>query len=280
MEQYLEFIKLENYSSLIGTVVLLVAIICLLTSFFYTDKRHTTKLFSILIIAALSLFSAHWATYFAAIFIVATAVTELEFLQTLAAIIRKDKNYFDYKKESLSKTDKIKRKAEEAIEEELIVTASPTTESPIKLSSITDLSRNDSTRLAMDIEEKALDFLEREHGKIERNVRLRKDGKIAEFDGLISNNKNSENKAFEIKWIRNPLHFQSFMRYAIGGTTNLLQSYKEVTGEKPNLYLVIITNPLISMQDEKVAKFHKRAEEFGFNLSFHTLNDIGIKTIE
>ena len=280
MEQYLEFIKLENYPSLIGTGILLVAIICLLTSYFYTDKRHTTKLFSILVIASLALFSAHWATYFAAIFIVATAVTELEFLQTLAAIIRKDKNYFDYKKESLSKTDKIKRKAEEAIEEELLVSTSPTITSPIKLSNITDLNRNESTRLAMDIEEKALDFLESEHGKIERNVRLRKDGKMIELDGLILNKKNSENKVFEIKWIRNPHHFQPFMRYAIGGAGKLIEKYKEVTGEKPDLYLVVITTPLVLLQDEKIAKFHKRAKEFGFNLSIHTMNDIGIKTIE
>ena len=174
----MELINSNNYSSLIGTVVLLISILCLLTSYFYTDKRHTTKLFSILIIASLSLFSSHWATYFAAIFIAATAVTELEFLQTLAAIIRKDKNYFDYKKESLSKTENIKRKAEEAIEEELLATSRPSEKTPIKLSSLTELSRNDSTRLAIDVEEKALDYLEKEHGKIERNVRLRKDGKM------------------------------------------------------------------------------------------------------
>lgn len=276
----MELINSNHYSSLVGTVVLLISMICLLTSYFHTDKRHTTKLFSILIIASLSLFSSHWATYFAAIFIVATAVTELDFLQTLAAIIRKDKNYFDYKKESLSKSEKIKRKAEETIEEELLVTSRPSGKSPIKLSSIAELSRNDSTRLAMDVEEKALDYLEKEHGKIERNVRLRKDGRIAEFDGLVSSKNSSTNKVFEVKWVKSPEHFQMLMRYAVGGAEKQLEKYREVTGELPDLYLVVITTPLVSIQNERVDKFYKRAKEMGFNLSILTLNDIGIETIE
>ena len=46
---------------------------------------------------ALSLFCNKPWTYFAALFIVATAMTEIEFLQNLAAIISGDKNYFAYK---------------------------------------------------------------------------------------------------------------------------------------------------------------------------------------
>lgn len=276
----MEIIKLENYSSLIGTAVLLVALICLLSSYFYNDKGHTIKLFSILIIASLSLFSDHWATYFAAIFIVATAVTELEFLQTLAAIIRKDKNYFEYKKEILSKTDKIKKKAEEAIEEELLINSKINVNVPIKLSNLSNLNRNESTRLAIDIEDKALDYLENEYGKIERNIRLRKDGNIFECDGLISDNRLSKNKIFEIRWIREPKQFQFFMRYAIGGAQRLIIKHEEITGKRPELFLVIIISPLISLQDERVDKFYKKAKEFGFNLIFHSLKDIGFEVVE
>lgn len=276
----MEFIKLENYSSLIGTVVLLASLMCLLSSYFYDDKGHTTKLFSILIIASLSLFSAHWATYFAAIFIIATAVTELEFLQTLAAIMRKDKNYFDYKKEILSKPDKIKKKLEEAIEEELLTNSNINVNTPIKLSNLSNLNRNESIRLAIDIENKALDYLENEHGKIERSIRLRKDGNIFECDGLISDNRLSKNKIFEIRWIREPEHFQGLMRYAIGGAERLIVKYEEVTGKKPELFLVIIFSPLISLPDERVDKFYKKAKEFGCNLIFHSLKDIGFEIVE
>jgi len=277
MKFYMEVIKLENYSSLIGTIILLVAIVYLLLSYFYDNKRHTTKLFSILIISSLALFSAHWATYFAAIFIIATAVTELEFLQTLAAIIRKDKNYFDYKKETLSKTDKIKKKAEEAIEEELLISSNTDSNAPIKLSNLKSLNRNDNTRLAMNIEDKALDYLEKEYGKIERSVRLKKDGKMVECDGLISNKKLSRDKVFEIKWIREPRQFQIFMRYAIGGAEKLISRHEEITGIKPELFLVVIISPLISLKDEKIDKFHKKANEFGFTLIFHSLQDIGFE---
>jgi hypothetical protein len=61
-------------------------------------RPQSTRLFAIFIVVGLALFSSHWTTYFAGVFIVATAVTELEFLQNLAAIISRDKNYFDYKK--------------------------------------------------------------------------------------------------------------------------------------------------------------------------------------
>jgi hypothetical protein len=45
----------------------------------------------------LALFANVSWTYFATIFIVATVITELEFLQNLAAIIARDPNYWQYK---------------------------------------------------------------------------------------------------------------------------------------------------------------------------------------
>lgn len=260
--------------------MLLVAIFCLLSSYFYEDKRHTTKTFSILIIASLALFSAHWVTYFAAIFIIATAVTELDFLQTLAAIIRKDKNYFEFKKDSLSAIEKIKQKTDEYIEEDLIAGASSKSDKPLNLSTITGLSRIESTKLSLDIEEKALDFLEKKHGVIERNVRFRKSEKTVIFDGVISNRKRLPDKVFEIKWIRSQEFFHGFMRYSMSGAKKSLEEYQEITGEKPELYLMIVINPRISLQDEKVEIFYKKAREIGFNLSIHTLTDIGFKTVD
>jgi len=59
-------------------------------------RGHSVRFSAIFGIAALSLFSNHWTTYFATLFIIATAVTQLDFLEKLAAIIRGDKNYFKY----------------------------------------------------------------------------------------------------------------------------------------------------------------------------------------
>lgn len=60
-------------------------------------RSHALRLSAIIFVTALSLFCNNVWNYFAALFIIATAVTEIEFLQNLAAIISGDKNYFAYK---------------------------------------------------------------------------------------------------------------------------------------------------------------------------------------
>jgi hypothetical protein len=76
----------------------LVSIVLGVASLWRKTRPQSTRLYAIFLVVGLALFSSHWTTYFASLFIVATVVTELEFLQNLAAIIRRDKNYFDYKK--------------------------------------------------------------------------------------------------------------------------------------------------------------------------------------
>jgi hypothetical protein len=61
------------------------------------------RAFALLIILAVALVANYWVTYFAAMFIIATAATELEFLQNLAAIIRGNRDYFNYKSKLVSK---------------------------------------------------------------------------------------------------------------------------------------------------------------------------------
>ncbi len=60
----------------------------------------------IFFLLALAVIAKEFWTYFAAIFILGTLVTEVEFLQNLAAIIRGDKNYFDYMKAAQGQTTK------------------------------------------------------------------------------------------------------------------------------------------------------------------------------
>ncbi len=66
-------------------------------SFKESIRIHSLRLFAILIIGALALFCNNGWVYFAGVFIIATAITETEFLQNLAAIIRGSKHYFEYK---------------------------------------------------------------------------------------------------------------------------------------------------------------------------------------
>jgi len=281
MELILELVKPDTYPNLIGTLLICVSIICLFTSFFENHKKHATKVFSILIVASLALFSSYWATYFAAIFIVATAVTELEFLQTLAAIIRKDKNYFDFKKEALSKEENILRKAEEALEEELISSESEsegeTNKNKIDLSKLLTVSTHEAMRLSLDVEEKTLNYLEKQYGKIERNVRFRKNGSTVEIDGVIDTKGQSNSRLFEIKWTRNSDHIFPFITHSIRRTTDLIKKYSSITGYKANFNLIVILNTKTSISSERIERMNDRARDEGITLTFLSLSEIGFE---
>ncbi|OEF76584.1 hypothetical protein OA5_20820 [Vibrio cyclitrophicus 1F111] len=273
-ENTLEFLGPDTYSSQIGTLVLTISILCLLLSLFKSDKTHVTKLFAIMLVAAIALFSSHWGTYFAAIFIVATAVTELEFLQNLAAIIRKDENYFNYRKEALSREDAIKRKLQEEIEQELdsVPDTNEDNKYKIDLSQIQDLSRPDSMRLSFDVEDKALSYASSEFGSIERGVRLRTKGKSAEYDGLKTTGE--INQIFEVKWTRNNMSFP-FMHHSIRRAAEIRERHKEITGKDPEVYLLLVTNTKTSLSEVQIDRLQATASEQNVSLRFYSLSEIG-----
>ena len=281
MESLLTSLLPDTYSNFIGTVALIITIICLFISFSLNQRNHATKIFSILLVTSLAFFSSHWSTYFAAIFIVATAVTELEFLQNLAAILRKDENYFNYKKEALSKEDNIRRKAEEALEEEY-VSSTPTDEEnskekKIDLSTLQNISQTEIMRYAFDIEDKALDFLSKKYGSIERGVRFRKDGESVEFDGVISKKNNQKSIIFEVKWIRNTDHAIPFLMHSIRRSKELVEKYQKITSIKPEFRLIIVTNTKTSLNADRVEKFYEKAKDENISLTFLSLSEIGFE---
>lgn len=87
----------DSFVHALAGVLVIVALFLVVASMFSKIRIHSTRLLVIMVVLAIAMFSNHWTTYFAALFIIATAVTELEFLQNLAAIIRGGKHYFDYK---------------------------------------------------------------------------------------------------------------------------------------------------------------------------------------
>ena len=78
-------------------VFALIAVIFLLLSISGNIRHYALRIFAILLISSLSLFANHWSCYFLVILIIATTVTDLEFLENIAAIIRGSKEYFPYK---------------------------------------------------------------------------------------------------------------------------------------------------------------------------------------
>lgn len=93
----------KNFLEALGGVLVLVSVLCLILSLRSDWRSHTMRAFALLIILAVALVANYWVTYFSAMFIVATAATELEFLQNLAAIIRGNKDYFNYKSKLVNK---------------------------------------------------------------------------------------------------------------------------------------------------------------------------------
>jgi len=197
-------------------------------------------------------------------------------------IIRKDKNYFDFKKETITKEDNIRRKAEEAIEEEPVATNkedSSEDKITLDLSKLANLPRNEAMRLSLDVEDKTLDYLENKYGEIERNVRFRKNGEAVEFDGVIGKG-NSASKVFEIKWTKNPEHFFPFITYSIRRAKTLIDKHEKITGQKPELHLLVITTPLTTTPPERIEKLHERAKDIGVHLTFLSLSKIGIEVAQ
>jgi len=86
-----------SFLQLLGGGLCCVAVIFAFLSLCSFLRAHALRLTAIMFVTAISLISNDFWNYFTALFIIATAVTEIEFLQNLAAIIRGDKNYFAYK---------------------------------------------------------------------------------------------------------------------------------------------------------------------------------------
>lgn len=89
-------------------------------SLFSGVRVHAIRMLAILLVVAMSLYANAESVYFIAVFIIATAVTELEFLQTLAAIIRGNKDYFIFRKETLSSEAKYKSSQAELMDLESV----------------------------------------------------------------------------------------------------------------------------------------------------------------
>jgi hypothetical protein len=105
-----------DFLQLLAGGLLIFALVLYLISYCTVSRAHSVKLLAILSVTSLSIFSNNVWTYFVALFVIATAITELDFLQNLAAIIRGNKEYFDYKKETLSKEDKLNKVTQDVVE--------------------------------------------------------------------------------------------------------------------------------------------------------------------
>ncbi len=80
-----------------GLILICVCLILVIIFIWKSLKYSLLKLIGVFLVVALSLVSNDGVNYFLAILVVATLVTELDFLQNIAAILRNSESYFIHK---------------------------------------------------------------------------------------------------------------------------------------------------------------------------------------
>jgi hypothetical protein len=258
----------QNVIEFCGLLSLLLAVIFTFWSMHSGSRAQATKLLAVCFIAGFSLCSNHPTTYFAAIFIIATAVTELEFLQNLAAIIRGNSDYFDYKKEALSKEEK---ESKETLENKKLGLTIKTFPAKIEVAP-------KATPNFLEVEDAAMESLAKQYNyDIERNVRLKNSrGQAVEFDGLVTGDE-SVDTIIEVKYIKDLGRVKDVWRF-----TEIYEDrakmYKQITGRAVKIHPVFVVN-------EKSAEFqeffNKLTDKVDHSLwlggcSLLTFSDIGI----
>jgi len=88
----------KTFNDIFAALFCLVSVTAIFISLKNSLRSHSIRLSAIALIGGLALFCNNVWVYAASVFIVATAITETEFLQNLAAILRGSSHYFDYKK--------------------------------------------------------------------------------------------------------------------------------------------------------------------------------------
>ncbi|MCT4631909.1 MAG: hypothetical protein N4A76_04115 [Firmicutes bacterium] len=181
-------------NELVGIVIISISLLMIIISIFNILKEKLMKLIGVTLIVGLSLVSNSNSNYFLSILVIATLITELDFLQNIAAIIRNSDSYFSYKFQSHQEIEnKILKEAEEISE----VIKEDGTEDSFMVND--DNKYLKATHFGILVEELTIKYLERKYKKeIKRNILLSEGfrGKL-EVDGLMEDNKKI--KLFEIK---------------------------------------------------------------------------------
>lgn len=233
----------------LGGGVMLFAVVFLMTSLVPCIRSHSTRLLALLLVVGLALFSNHPATYFAALFIVATAVTELEFLQNLAAIIRGNKEYFQYKMEHLSKEQvekKVEKEQAQLAKEEKGAEPAPAP-APVNVHRILELEREAMKRMELYFGE-----------SIQRNVRVAIGARRFEFDGLIPSvvDDVKAETLIEVKYLRHPRFFAQLV-HSFPRIEQMARMYSKARNKIAKLHLVIIVEGDERLNDKQQSELKR-----------------------
>ena len=266
------------------------AVVFALISMKKDGREHFLRVCALFLVGVVVLFANSSYTYFAAVFIIATAVTQLEFLQNLAAIIRGSKEYFEYQKETQSRKEVQNKIEKELIEEE--VAAAIENQSADELGASINYSSGsvmlnlspkqmDTRSFAMVAYEFALNKLEEQYGKsIDRYPRfVSKNGRFSEFDGLLE----TESKliVFEIKASLRQVMPASHLKKQISRVLQEASVLARVKKKSVEIRLIyIVFGEHIERGNAQMSKLQDELQaEYGanhFNAEILTYSDIGL----
>lgn len=278
-----EFQKLipTNFRELFSFFAFFISLVFSFISLISTRLEHGLRMSAILFIVSLSLFANNSYCYFGAIFIIATAVTQLDFLQNLAAIIRGSKEYFDYKKDS-----KPTKQVEEDLEREAEVIENSTVEEDIK-----DLEKESNTinvainkqnlsvgQFGFITEEYTFKFLEKKFQKpIQRYVRILSKKFVIEFDGIMQFG--DTDVIIEIKSTRRGVISTTFIRHSIERLLSRIEEYKETTKRNSTLRLILIGNFAPDYKTRLLARIPDmipNTKGIEITIDFYSFEEIGL----
>lgn len=267
----------KSFNDLLGGLLLCFSIFYAIYSLFPKYREYATRMLAIFLMAALAVIANHWMTYFAAIFIVATAITELDFLQTLAAIIRSNKYYFDFKKAIITRkeiVEKIKKENEQQ-EPSFSKDNAQATSNTLNLKS--DI-RKESPKSIFVAKQMALTIMEeRLKRSIERNLRFSKGNISIEVDGFIPRKGRSKDKIIEIRLLPESSAVKHFT-FLTQGFKNIILSYKAITGQIPQLNLAILTptHDVISLEELKQMESSLKKSIENLRIHFISKEELGL----
>jgi len=107
MKDILELIATSTLVNNVLSIILILSgvLISILLIFREKTRELSTKIVGIFLVVSMAFISNHWFVYTCTVFIVATIITNLDFLEKLAAILMRSKEYWDHQNKALEKAN-------------------------------------------------------------------------------------------------------------------------------------------------------------------------------
>jgi len=275
-----EFIR-SSLNEVLSSISLIVGLTMIIFSATCHEKQRDNflKISGVALVISLAFFSNTTTIYVFAIFIVASLITKLDFLENIASIFRGEaKSVYDYKKSSLNEKER-SAKIEDEIKEEKEIEYLGTIGDKIsgdKIPKITyvpqptvEIKRvNEYER----IEQLTLDYISKELGEIDRYVRIMHNRDTVEFDA-VKKGKRKDDIIIEVKYTSNI----QLIRTLIPKLNLQLQKYTLITGREAILYLYIVSDILYSRKAELFASIEDIEKRFNCKVFILSKIEIGIK---